>query len=116
MSCGASAGSTANSLSNQPHITTKAAVTPSTSSSTVLNQQSDSNRIPKRGRRADTNEIIENFLLIWLDGKIDESSKDYQNSIKQLRRTVNTVEPFQDTEECIDYISKLQDKKSISYY
>ncbi|CAF3981589.1 unnamed protein product, partial [Rotaria sp. Silwood1] len=112
MSCGASAGSTANSLSNQPHITTKAAVTPSTSSSTVLNQQSDSNRIPKRGRRADTNEIIENFLLIWLDGKIDESSKDYQNSIKQLRRTVNTVEPFQDTEECIDYISKLQDKKA----
>ncbi|CAF1511762.1 unnamed protein product [Rotaria sp. Silwood1] len=112
MGCGASAGSTTNSLSNQPHLTTEATVTPSKSSSTVLNQQSDANHIPKRGRRTDTNEIIENFLLIWLDGKIDESSKDYQNSIKQLRRTVNTVEPFQDTEECIDYISKLQDKKA----
>ncbi|CAF5148191.1 unnamed protein product, partial [Rotaria sp. Silwood1] len=112
MSCDASTGSTTNSLSNHPNPTTTAAVTPSTSSSTVLNQQSDSNRIPKHGHRTDTYEIIENFLLIWLHGKIDEPSTDYQNSIKQLQRTVDIVELFQDTEECIDYVSKLQDKKA----
>ncbi|CAF1320430.1 unnamed protein product [Rotaria sordida] len=104
MGCGTSAVS--DSLNNNFHPT----VAPLSSSST-LNQQSNSNRIPKGGRQIDTNEIIENFLLIWLDAEIDKSKEDYQNSIKHLRRTVNTVETFQDTEECIDCTSKLQDKK-----
>ncbi|CAF3820338.1 unnamed protein product [Rotaria sordida] len=114
MGCGASAGSTrTNSASTDPQPTTKAVVTPSSSSfSTLLNQQLDSNRIPKRDRRTDTNEIIQNFLLIWLDAKTDESNEDYHNSIKHLRRTVNTIKTFQDTEECIDYISKLQNEKA----
>ncbi|CAF3939895.1 unnamed protein product [Rotaria sordida] len=104
MGCGTSAVS--NSLNNNFHPP----VAPLSSLST-LNQQSNSNRIPKEGRQIDTNEIIENFLLIWLDAEIDKSKEDYQNSIKHLRRTVNTVETFQDTEECIDCTSKLQDKK-----
>ncbi|CAF1390096.1 unnamed protein product [Rotaria sordida] len=112
MGCGASTVS--NSLSNHPHSNTKEAAKPSSlPSSSNLNQKlEESNSIPKRGQRIDTNEIIENFLLIWLDAKIDETKEDYQNSIKHLRRTVNTIETFQDIEECIDYTSKLQDKKA----
>ncbi|CAF2656005.1 unnamed protein product [Rotaria sp. Silwood2] len=83
------------------------------SSSNTLNRKSeDSNCVPKRDHRADANNIVQNFLLIWLDAKIDESSDDYLNSIKQLREIVNTIEIFRDTDECIDYISELQNEKS----
>jgi hypothetical protein len=59
--------------------------------------------IETRGRqRAHAEEIVQKFILIWLDEKIDESSDDYRNSIKQLRRTLNTIEIFHDTDECID--------------
>ena len=71
--------------------------------------------IEKRGRshhhRAQTQDIVQNFLLIWLDEKMDESSNDFNNSIKQLKRTVNTIEIFHDTNECIGYMSQLQNEK-----
>ncbi|CAF1216028.1 unnamed protein product [Rotaria sp. Silwood1] len=104
---GCSASEVSNSLSQNPQYT----VTPLSSSST-LNQQPNSNRRPKRDYRIDTNEIIQNFLLIWLDENIDESSDDYLNSIEQLRRTINTIEIFHDTNECIDYMSQVQNEKS----
>ncbi|CAF2879297.1 unnamed protein product [Rotaria sp. Silwood2] len=66
----------------------------------------------KRDRRTDTNDTVQNFLLIWLDTKIDESNNNYLNSIKQLRQTVNAIEIFRDTDKCIDYISELQNEKS----
>ncbi|CAF1136092.1 unnamed protein product [Didymodactylos carnosus] len=40
---------------------------------------------------------------------IDESTDDFRNSM--IRRTVNTIETFQDTDECINYITKLENKK-----
>ncbi|CAF4841838.1 unnamed protein product, partial [Rotaria sp. Silwood2] len=61
--------------------------------------------VSKRDHRTDTNDMVQNFLLVWLDTKIDESSDDYLNCIKQLRQTFNTIEIFRDTDECIDYIS-----------
>ncbi|CAF1446603.1 unnamed protein product [Rotaria sordida] len=110
MGCGASEVS--NSLDNHPHPNTKATVMPS-SSTNLLNQRFDSNSIiPKRDHRTDTHEIIQNFLLIWLDENIDESSDDHLNSIKQLRRTINTIEIFHDTNECIGYMSRVQNEKS----
>ncbi|CAF4961017.1 unnamed protein product, partial [Rotaria sp. Silwood1] len=105
MGCGAS--EVLNSLSSYPHNI----VTPLSSSSTV-NQQSNSNRFQKQDHRSDTNEIIQNFLLIWLDENIDESSDDYLNSIKQLRRTINTIKTFHNANECIDYMSQVQNEKS----
>ncbi|CAM4830548.1 unnamed protein product [Rotaria magnacalcarata] len=109
MGCGASELS--NSLDNHSHSDTKATVIPS-SPSNLLNQRFDSNRIvPKPDNRTDTNEIIQNFRLIWLDKNIDELSDDYINSIKQLRRTINTIEIFHDTNECMGYLSQIQNEK-----
>ncbi|CAF3341677.1 unnamed protein product, partial [Rotaria sp. Silwood2] len=68
--------------------------------------------VSKRDHRTDTNDMIQSFLLIWLDAKIDESTGGYLNSIKQLRQTVNTIEIFRDTDECIDYISELHNEKA----
>ncbi|CAF4029364.1 unnamed protein product [Rotaria sp. Silwood1] len=82
------------------------------SSPSMSNQKlKDSNRIPKWNSRTNTNDIVQNFLSIWLDAKIDESNSDYLNSIKQLRQAVNTIEIFRDTDECIDHISDLQNEK-----
>lgn len=65
-----------------------------------------------RQRRIDENNIVQNFVLIWLDANIDESSEDYKNSIKHLRRTVHTIETFQNTTECVENISKLQNERA----
>ncbi|CAF3768779.1 unnamed protein product [Rotaria sp. Silwood1] len=111
MGGGTSAESTiTNSLTNHHYSMKEVAL--SSSYSSLLNQQTDLNHISKRGRRTDTHAIIQNFLLIWLDAKIDESNEDYHNPIKHLQRIVNTIEIFQDVKECIGYISKLQDKKA----
>ncbi|CAF4944605.1 unnamed protein product [Rotaria sp. Silwood1] len=84
------------------------------SSTSTTAEQADSNSfiIKRDRRRTDKNEIIQNFLLLWLDAKIDESSEDYRNSIKHLQRTVNTIKPYRDTEECINYISELENEKA----
>lgn len=66
----------------------------------------------KRSDRAQSHEIVQNFLVIWLDTKIDELDDAYMNSIKHRRQTVNIVETFHDIDECIDYISQLQDEKT----
>jgi hypothetical protein len=55
---------------------------------------------------------VQNFLLIWLDANIDESNNDFRNSIKRLRRTIDTIEIFRDTDECISYISKFKNEKA----
>ncbi|CAF4171125.1 unnamed protein product [Rotaria sordida] len=106
MGCGASSPMPVDNLPNKHSLLLP-------TSSTTLNQQSDLNQHSKRDRRrTDKNEIIQNFLLLWLDAKIDESSEDYRNSIKHLQRTVNTIKPYRDTEECINYISKLENEKA----
>ena len=86
-------------------------------SSAPINPVVDSearNIVKKRDhpRRTEAEEIIQNFVLIWLDEKIEESDNDYLNSIKKLRQTVKTIEIFHNTNECIDYMTKLKNVKS----
>ncbi|CAF1479168.1 unnamed protein product [Rotaria sordida] len=113
MGCGASEIS--NSLENSLQPNVKVTVTPSSPSplsfSNLLNKPFESNRfIPMRDNPIDTNDIIQNLLLIWLDENIDESSNEYLNSIKQLRRTINTIQIFRDAHEFMRYVSNPQNK------
>ncbi|CAF2744616.1 unnamed protein product [Rotaria sp. Silwood2] len=105
MGCAASKP-TVTSLNPSPSKSVK-----SSSSPTAAHILSNST-ITKRDRHTNAQDMVQNFLLIWLDGKIDEFIDDYRNSIKQLRRTVNTIEIFRDVDECIGYISQLQNEKS----
>jgi hypothetical protein len=53
--------------------------------------------------------MVQNFLLLWLDGSIDENNNDdYRNSINKLRQVVNTVNTFTDADECIDFITEIK--------
>jgi tetratricopeptide (TPR) repeat protein len=51
-------------------------------------------------------QMVQNFLVIWLDGSIDETNnEDCCKSIIELRQGVNTVDTFTDADECIDRIT-----------
>jgi len=65
----------------------------------------------KQAERVQAEDLLQNFLLIWLDSNIDESNQDFQGSIKKLRRTVNTIENFRNSDECINYISSFKNEK-----
>jgi hypothetical protein len=55
--------------------------------------------------------MVQNFLLLWLDGSIDEvKNDDCRNSITKLRQVVNTVNTFTNADECIDFINGIKDE------
>jgi hypothetical protein len=56
--------------------------------------------------------MMQNFLLVWLDGSIDEDNNDNcRNSITQLRQVVDTVDTFTAVDECIDFITDIKYEK-----
>jgi hypothetical protein len=56
---------------------------------------------------------IQNFLLVWIDGNIDEiNNEDCRNSITKLRQVVNNVNKFTDMDEFIEFISDIEQEKT----
>src|ERR1700734_577518 len=52
--------------------------------------------------------MVQNFLLIWLDGSIAEvNNDDCRNSITKLLQVVNDVNTFTDIDECVDFITNI---------
>jgi tetratricopeptide (TPR) repeat protein len=57
--------------------------------------------------------MVQNFHLVWLDGSIDEvNNDDCHNSVTQLRQVVNTVNTFTDADECINFITDINEEKT----
>jgi hypothetical protein len=52
--------------------------------------------------------IVQNFVLIWLDAYIDESKKDCQYTISQLRQIVNSITTSTNSNDCQNFIQKIQ--------
>lgn len=65
-----------------------------------------------RSRRLLNSRIVQNFLLVWLDGNIDENNSDYQNTITKLREVINTVHRFTDVGEFVRFITDMKGKKA----
>jgi tetratricopeptide (TPR) repeat protein len=64
-----------------------------------------------RPNRLPNARMVQNFLLLWLDGSIDEKNNDdYRNSITKLRQVVNTVNTFTDANECIEFINGIKEE------
>ena len=55
--------------------------------------------------------ITQNFLLIWVDASIDQSNKDCQNTLVQLQSVVDDVHIFTQRDECIDFLTEVNDMK-----
>ena len=55
--------------------------------------------------------IFRNLQLIWIDPTIDLSNKDYQNTLTQLQNIVNDIHIFTQRDECIDFLTEVDDVK-----
>jgi tetratricopeptide (TPR) repeat protein len=56
--------------------------------------------------------IVQNFLLIWVDASIDQSQKDCQNTLAQLRNIVNDVNICTESEQCIQSLKGIDKEKA----
>ena len=82
--------------------------------STSKTQTASSFTQPKHARTlAQANvQLVQNVLLIWLDGTINENSSDCQNTITHLRGAVNAVNIFTDVDECIRFLDDMAKEKA----
>ncbi|CAF1457188.1 unnamed protein product [Adineta steineri] len=55
--------------------------------------------------------IAQNYMLAWVDASIDQTNKDCQNKLTQLRAVVNNVTICTQPNECMQFFHKLNDEK-----
>jgi tetratricopeptide (TPR) repeat protein len=78
-----------------------------TSATSIQNASMKSDQLPYA-------RMIRNFLLVWLDGNIDEvNSDDSRKTIAELRQVVDSVNTFTDIDKCIDFITDVKDEKFV---
>src|SRR4051812_38303600 len=59
-------------------------------------------------RRRANLKVVQSVLLIWLDANIDEENDaDCRNTINQLRRVVNNINTFTNSDQCIQFIDRI---------
>ncbi|CAF0918099.1 unnamed protein product [Adineta steineri] len=56
--------------------------------------------------------MAQNYLLVWVDGNIDQTNKDCQNTLTQLRAAVNDVMMFNQSDECIQFLNQMNDEQA----
>lgn len=54
---------------------------------------------------------IENFIIIWLDLDINEFDEDTKKSLTSLRQVVDSIKIFNNVDQCIDYLTDIEDEK-----
>ncbi|CAF1017973.1 unnamed protein product [Adineta steineri] len=54
---------------------------------------------------------MQNVLLIWLDNNFNDNNVDCNNTIKQLKRVVNNVNTFIDSDQCLKFIQTIINNK-----
>ncbi|CAF3277435.1 unnamed protein product [Rotaria sp. Silwood2] len=67
--------------------------------------------VEQNEQHAQIDDLVQNFFLVWLDNHLDEFEEDFRNSLAKLQRTIDVIEKFRDTNECIMHISKSKNKK-----
>ncbi|CAF0971087.1 unnamed protein product [Adineta steineri] len=69
--------------------------------------------VPKgaESRRRINIQQAQNVLLIWLDNNIDGNNDDCQNTITKLRRAVNDINTYTNSDQCFEFIQTIVDKK-----
>ncbi|CAF1224881.1 unnamed protein product [Adineta steineri] len=53
--------------------------------------------------------MAQNYLLVWVDASIDQTNKDCQNALTQLRAVVNNVIIFNQSDACIQFLDQIND-------
>ncbi|CAF3451590.1 unnamed protein product [Rotaria socialis] len=56
--------------------------------------------------------MTQNYLVIWVDGNIDENTEDCRNTLAQLHAAVSEVNVCRTPEECIEFLNEMNDGKA----
>ncbi|CAF3733650.1 unnamed protein product [Adineta steineri] len=56
--------------------------------------------------------MVQNYLLIWVDASIDQTNKDCQNTLAQLKNVVNDVNLCTESDQCIQVLNEV-DKEQV---
>ena len=88
-----------------------------TSQSTVTDKSGDAKQASVQSkdtvpRRRMNIQMVQNVLLIWVDNNIDEKSADCRNTMTQLRRAVNTINTYTDSEQCVQFLETMAQEKA----
>jgi hypothetical protein len=57
-------------------------------------------------------QMVQNVLLIWLDGNINDNNDDCRNTVSQLRRAVHDINKFTDGDQCIQFLETVEQEKA----
>ncbi|CAF4678986.1 unnamed protein product, partial [Rotaria socialis] len=76
------------------------------SKSTASDRTAPSDAMPSRRR------MTQNYLVIWVDGNIDENPEDCRNTLAQLRVVVSEVNVCRTLEECIEFLNEMDEGKA----
>jgi tetratricopeptide (TPR) repeat protein len=75
-------------------------------------QATDTSMIPPSKRSLNAR-MIQNFHLVWLDEGIDkDNDEECRNSIRKLQEVVNTVNTFNNIDECMDFITNVKETET----
>ncbi|CAF1175957.1 unnamed protein product [Rotaria magnacalcarata] len=79
---------------------------PKSTVSATTSRTSTSNAIRPRHR------MTQNYLVIWVDGNIDENNDDCRNTLTKLRTVVSDVNVCTTPEGCIEFLNEMDDGKA----
>ncbi|CAF2088816.1 unnamed protein product [Rotaria magnacalcarata] len=79
---------------------------PKSTVSVTTSRTSTSNATQPRRR------MVQNYLVIWVDGNIDENSEDCRNTLEQLRTVVTEVSICTTPAQCIQFLNEIIDEKA----
>ncbi|CAF0758426.1 unnamed protein product [Adineta steineri] len=54
-------------------------------------------------------QMVKNYSLLWLDEDMNETSKDYENILAQIRNITDDVNVFKQQDACIDFLTDAQE-------
>ncbi|CAF1298353.1 unnamed protein product [Rotaria sp. Silwood1] len=55
--------------------------------------------------------MVQNYVVIWVDGSIDEPNKDCQNTLEQLRNVVKEIKFCKTSTKCIEILNDMNNKR-----
>ncbi|CAF1977992.1 unnamed protein product [Rotaria magnacalcarata] len=56
--------------------------------------------------------MARNYLVIWVDGSIDETNEDCRNTLAQLRAVVSDVNMCETPQQCVEFLNEIDDGKA----
>ncbi|CAF4675014.1 unnamed protein product, partial [Rotaria socialis] len=56
--------------------------------------------------------MAQNYLVIWVDCKIDKNTENCQNTLAHLHDVASEVKPCTTPEECVEYLNEIDDGKA----